>query len=96
MENFVNVGACVSVTSLQMTVFSFILAVCLSFIFYSAKFSDVKQKFLFRFQNFCVLFSEEFWQLHNGSCATCISKHKLHWGKCGMENFVNVGICVCY
>ena len=103
MESFVNVGACVSVANLQMIVFSVILAGCLGFIFYSAQFSAVKRKFLFRFakrkfpfrfQNFCVLFSEGFWQLHNESCATCISKYKLHWGKCGMESFVNVGVCV--
>ena len=49
MESFVNVGACGSVANLQMTNLSFILAVCLGYIFYSAKFSDAKRKFLFRF-----------------------------------------------
>ena len=48
MESYVNVGACVSVANLQMTVFSFILSVCLvfiSFIFYSAQFSASKVSF---------------------------------------------------
>ena len=53
MESFENVDACgVSVANLQMTVFSFILAVCFGFIFYSAQFSAAKRKFLFRFRNF--------------------------------------------